>query len=215
MRSFVLLATVVVGMMLSGCSTLEVVPVPVESGVIDPAARSMTLSRDGITVTAAYEPIDLYSRTLTGVIAPFRVTVLNRTGSELPVDHESFLLLDEKNRQYHPLLPAKVKEMMTRDSYYLIPYPYVGFYYLEDYERSKFVTQESSNIPYYYEVNPHEIFARAFPPGPIVPDAQVSGLVYFAMDPAQHTGVRLLFSRKGEPRNAASPFLAIPFQIKK
>lgn len=215
MRSCLCAVMITAVMMLAGCSTLEVVPLPVESGVIDPAARSLTLSREGITLTAAYEPIDLYSRALTGVVTAFRVTVVNRTTAELSVDHESFLLLDDGNRQYHPLLPATVKEILTRDSYYLIPYPYVGFYYLEDYEKSKFVTQESSNIPYYFEVQPHELFAKAFPAGPIVPGAEVTGLIYFAIDPAQRTGMKLLFNRKGEPRTAASPFMALPFQIRK
>lgn len=200
---------------LAGCSSIQVVPAPVASGVIDPEGRSLTLSRDGITLTAAYEPIDLYSRTLSGVVSAFRVTLENRTESELQIDHESFLLLDGSNRQYHPLLPAQVKEMMTRDSYYLIPYPYVGFYYLEDYEKSRFITREGSSIPYYYEVNPHEIHSRAFQYTSIVPGAGSSGLVYFAVDPAQHSELRLLFFRKGHARSISSAFLTVPFLIKK
>lgn len=215
MRTLAVVSVLVSSLLLGGCSTLQVIPVPVESGTIDQATRSLTITRDGITLTASYEPLEQNSPSLGGMVGSFLVTVKNATESELMVDVDSFLLIDDAGKQYHPLLPAQVKEILTRDSYYLIPYPYVGFYYLEDYERSRFVTRESSSIPYYFEVNPSVVFARSFSYGAVIPGAEVTGLVHFAISPERHKGMRLLFFKKGMPRSVSSPFIALPFSVAK
>jgi hypothetical protein len=199
---------------LSGCAGFKVVPQPVESGTIDLKENSVKVSQKGIAVTAAYEPIELYSQNLTGYVAAFRVTVDNGTASELIMEPDSFMLLDDQNRQYFALMPAKVKELLTKDTYYLIPYPYVGFYYLEDYEKSSFVSRQSSSMPYYYEVHPEELFSKAFSLGPIIPNANVTGLVYFKIDPAEHKQLKLLIYKKGTPKTAPADF-TIPFSIQK
>ena len=111
-------------------------------------------------------------------------------------------------------MPAKVKELLTKDTFYLIPYPYVGFYYLEDYEKSTYTNRQSSNFPYYYEVHPEEIFSKAFALGPIIPQANVTGLVYFKLDPAEHKQLKLQVYKKGTPKTAPADF-TIPFAVQK
>jgi hypothetical protein len=199
---------------LSGCGGFKVVPQPVESGIIDTKENSVKVSKQQVSVTAGYEPIELYSQNLTGYVAAFRISVENGTENELVIEPDSFVLLDEQNRQYIALMPAKVKEILTKDSYYLIPYPYVGFYYLEDYEKSSFVSKQSSSMPYYYEVHPEELFAKAFSLGTIIPNASVNGLVYFKIDPAEHKQLKLLIYKKGTPKTAPADFM-IPFAIQK
>jgi len=206
---FVLLMTA-----LSGCGGFKVVPQPVESGVIDVKENSVKVIRQNVAVTAVYEPIELYSQNLTGYVAAFRVSIDNGTDTELIIEPDSFMLLDDQNQQYFALMPAKVKEILTKDSYYLIPYPYVGFYYLEDYEKSTMVSTQSSSLPYYYEVHPEELFAKAFSLGTIIPHASVSGLVYFKIDPAEHKQMKLLVYKKGTPKSAPADFM-IPFAVQK
>jgi hypothetical protein len=199
---------------LSGCGGFKVVPQPFESGIVDVKDNSVKVSRQNVTVTANYEPIELYSQNLTGLVAAFRVGVENGTDSELIIEPDSFMLLDDQNRQYIALMPAKVKEILTKDTYYLIPYPYVGFYYLEDYAKSTIVSTQSSSLPYYYEVHPEELFVKAFSLGTIIPNASVSGLVYFKIDPAEHKQMKLLVYKKGTPKSSPADFI-IPFAIQK
>lgn len=201
-------------MLMTACSTLKIVPLAIDNATIDTKENSLKVASAGVSVTAAHEPIELYSQNLVGYVTAFRVTVGNDTEGEVAVEQDSFILLDEQNHQYFSLMPAKVKEILSKDSYYLIPYPYVGFYYLEDYEKSNFINRQSSNLPYYYEVHPQEIFSKAFPLGQILPNAKVTGLVYFNIDPAQHTKLKLYFYKKGTPKTAP-PDTVLPFSVQK
>lgn len=199
---------------LAGCGGFKVVPMGGAAGVIDQKENSLKVSNQHISVSAVYEPIELYSQNLTGYVTAFRVTVENDTDNEIALDPDSFVMLDERKQQYFALLPAKVKELLTKDTFYLIPYPYVGFYYLEDYEKSTITSRQASSFPYYYEVHPEELFSKAFPLGPIIPKANVSGLVYFKVDPAERKQLTLLVYKKGTPKSAPADF-TLPFNVQK
>jgi hypothetical protein len=158
--------------------------------------------------------MEIVSYNLEGSVASFLVTVENRTDKELPIDTDSFLLVDNEGRQYFPLTPDKVKEIISRDTYYLIPYPYVGFYYLEDYERSTAENRMSSDQPYFYELYPQDIYTKALPAGTVIPRAKVFGLVYFRIDMEGKQGISLKFYKKGTPKSG-SPDFDFPFKIVK
>lgn len=209
-----LLITILLLTTLSGCGGFKVVPMATTSGVINAKDNSLKVVNNNVSVTASYEPIELYSQNLTGYVAAFRVNVENDTESEIAIEPDSFVLLDEKNQQYFALMPAKVKELLTKDTFYLIPYPYVGFYYLEDYEKSTMTSRQNSSFPYYYEVHPEEIFSKAFALGPIIPKANVTGLIYFKIEPADHTQLKLLVYKKGTPKSAPAD-LTLPFTVQK
>ncbi|QSV47440.1 hypothetical protein JZM60_13985 [Geobacter benzoatilyticus] len=198
---------------ISGCS-LKVVPQQVSQGVIDPADNSQTVTRDGIAVKVANSDREMYSYNLDGTVTAFDVTIHNQTRQEISFGTDSFVLLDDQNRQYLPLTPERVKEIVSRDSYYLIPYPYVGFYYLEDYERTSSYTDTGSQLPYYYEVYPQDIYTRALNASAIIPGAKAEGLVYFRIDLASTKEMKLLVFRKGTPKSAAPDF-TFPFLISK
>ena len=197
-------------LLLSGC-TMKVVPEPVETGLIDPRDNSQTVVKGDMAITVRSSDTELYSYNLEGTVAAFYVTVDNKGTQESNIDKDSFLLIDNDKRQYFPLTPEKVKEIISRDSYYLIPYPYVGFYYLEDYERSTYYSTFYSEVPY-YELYPQDIFTRALPEGSVIPGAKVSGLVYFRIDLNDKKRVSLLFYRKGTPKSSQPDFI-FPFRV--
>ena len=199
--------------LLTGCS-LKVLPVPVASGTIDPQTNSQTITRDGIAITVGSTEPEFFTNNLSGAIAAFSVQIANRTDGEIAFDIDSFLLLDAAGRQYFPLTPEKVKEIISRDTYYLIPYPYVGFYYLEDYERASAINSMSSQLPYFYEVYPQDIATRALHTGTIIPQATVAGLLYFRIDLEATSEVKLLAFRKGASKSAPPDFV-FPFRISK
>lgn len=207
LAAFLLLAFFIV----SGCA-LKVIPEPADSGVINSKDNSQTITRNGVSLTVNNSDTEIDSYNLEGTVSAFQVTIDNQSEQEVAVDTEDFLLLDSDGRQYYPLTPEKVKEIISRDSYYLIPYPYVGFYYLEDYQKAYFNNQFDSQVPYYYEVYPQDIYTKALPGGTIIPHAKVSGLVYFKIEMRGKRGVKLLVYRKGASKSSPPEF-AFPFRI--
>ncbi|HEX5774162.1 MAG TPA: hypothetical protein VFY07_07540 [Geomobilimonas sp.] len=201
----------IVAMILGGCS-LKVVPEQTGTGVINTTENSQTLVRDGLSITVKSSDVDLRDYNLEGSVSAFSVLIDNRTDNEVSFGNDSFVLLDNENRQYLPLTPEKVKEMLSRDSYYLIPYPYVGFYYLEDYAKSSSYNEFSSNAPYYYDLYPQDIYTKALTGESIIPKAKVTGLVYFKIDLSTVKGVKLLVFKKGTSRSSAPDF-TFPFKI--
>lgn len=212
MRTLALLSLCAV-LVLSGCS-LKVVPQQVPQGVIDPTDNSQTVTRDGIAVKVANSDREMNSYNLDGTVTAFDVAIHNQTDHEIGFATDSFVLLDGQNRQYLPLTPERVKEILSRDSYYLIPYPYVGFYYLEDYERTSAYNATGSQLPYYYEVYPQDIYTRALNASAIIPGATAEGLVYFRIDLAATKEMKLLVFRKGSSKSS-SPDFTFPFLISK
>lgn len=198
---------------LTGCS-LKVVPQQVPQGVINPADNSQTVTKDGIAVKVANSDREMVSYNLDGTVTAFDVTIHNQTEREVGFGVDSFVLLDDQNRQHLPLTPERVKEMVSRDSYYLIPYPYVGFYYLEDYERTSYFTETGSQLPYYYEVYPQDIYTRALNAATVIPGAKAEGLVYFRIDLAATKEMRLLVFRKGASKSSPPDF-TFPFTVSK
>ncbi|WP_298269351.1 hypothetical protein [Geobacter sp.] len=198
---------------LSGCA-MKVIPQPVAQGVVDPSDNSQTITKDGVSIKVANSDTEIVAYNLENVVTAFSVSIHNQTDHEVAFDTDSFLLLDDQKHQHFPLTPAKVKELVSRDSYYLIPYPYVGFYYLEDYEKTSFYNATNSQLPYYYEVYPQDIYTRALNAGSIIPGAKAAGLVYFRIDLSSVKEVTLLVYRKGASRSAPPDFM-FPFVIKK
>jgi hypothetical protein len=201
-----------IGLTLLPACALKVIPQPIEAGIINAADNSQRVTKGGIAITARVADTELSSYNLEGTVTAFSVQIDNQTSSEVPFDTNSFLLLDDQARQYFSLTPEKVKEMLSKDSYYLIPYPYVGFYYLEDYEKSSFYNTYNSQLPYFYEVYPQDIYTKALQSGSIIPKAKVAGLVYFKIDLNGKKGVKLLVYKKGTAKSAAPDFV-FPFKI--
>jgi hypothetical protein len=93
-----------------------------------------------------------------------------------------------------------------------MPYPYVGFYYLEDYEKSSFYNRFTTDRPYFYEVYPQDIYTKAIPSGSIIPKAKVAGLVYFRIDLEGKKTVALKVYKKETSKSAPADFV-FPFKI--
>lgn len=213
MKISALFMGMIVAVMLGGCS-LKVVPEQTGTGVINVAENSQTITRDGLSITVKSSDVDLRDYNLEGAVSAFSVLIDNRTDHEVSFGNDSFVLLDNENRQYLPLTPEKVKEILSRDSYYLIPYPYVGFYYLEDYAKSSSYNEFSSNAPYFYDLYPQDIYTKALAGESIIPKAKVAGLVYFKIDLSTVKGVKLHVFKKGTSRSSAPDF-TFPFKIEK
>jgi hypothetical protein len=200
--------------LLSGCASVKVVPDQVPDGVINLKENSQTFTRNNLTVTVSPADTDMLNYNIEGMVASFNVEIQNAGENEVIFDKESFVLIDSDRRQYYPLTPDKIREMMAKDTYYLLPYPYVGFYYLEDYELAQFKNSTSSNLPYYFELRPQDLYTKALPVEPIIPNARIKGLLYFHTDIHSLTSFTINVYRKGASKSAPPDFI-FPFKVVK
>ncbi len=196
-----------------GCG-VAVVPKPTPSAVLNPADNSLTEAKDGVSVTARVQDLEVAPYEMVDNITSFYIVIDNGSGQEISLPLESFLLIDDEGNQYRPIEPGNIQEVVSRDSTYLIPYPYVGYYYLEDKEKSAFFNTFSSSLPYYAENYPQDIYTEALPSGTVIPGAKISGLVYFVIDLATRSGIELRVYRPGTPETAPSDY-KFPFSIEK
>jgi hypothetical protein len=198
---------------LAGCS-IKIVPEPVSPGIINEKERSITISRDGVVVTVAPADTDMINYNLESMVASFSVEIQNNGDKEILFDNESFILIDSNKRQYYSLTPEKMRQMLAKDTYYLLPYPYVGFYYLEDYEQAAFKNSTNSNLPYYFEIRPQDIYTKALPAEAIIPNAKIKGLIYFNVDIEALTSFRINLYTKGASKSSDPSFI-FPYRVVK
>jgi len=213
MKHFSLLFLLLISF-IGGCSSVKVIPEQVPAGVINLKENSQTVSRDNLVITVAPADTDMVNYNIEGMVASFNVDIQNNSAREVTFDHESFVLIDSNRRQYYPLTPEKIREMMAKDTYYLLPYPYIGFYYLEDYALAQFKNSTSSNLPYYFELYPQELYTKALPVSPVIPQARISGLIYFQVDIRSLTSFAVNVYKKGNSKSAPPDFI-FPYKVVK
>lgn len=206
---FIILALTI----LAGCS-VKIVPEPVPAGTINEKENSITLSKEGTVVTISPADPGMLNYNLEGMVASFNVEIRNNGDREISFDTDSFILIDSNKRQYYALTPEKIRQMLAKDTYYLLPYPYVGFYYLEDYELAAFKNSTNSNLPYFFELRPQDIYTRALSSEAIIPNANIKGLVYFNVDIETLASFRINLYRKGGSKSSEPDFI-FPFKVVK
>lgn len=208
-----LLATLAVAAMLSGCG-VHIVPQPVPGAIVNPADRSLTAQAKGVTVSARVQDLEVAPYRFENNVASFYIAVVNGTSAPLTLQSGSFVLLDDEGTQYNPLPPSSIPEVIGRDSAYLIPYPYVGFYYMEDFEKYGFFNTFTSALPYYAENAPQDVVTRALRVEGLLPGARAGGEVYFAVDLATRKTFELRLYLPSTPPTEPADF-TFPFRVEK
>lgn len=198
----------------SGCSSIKVIPEPVENGIINAADNSQTISKNGIQIKTNVSESAINAYNLEGTVTALQLTIANTSSNEVAFSDDSFVLVDDRGLQYALLTPERVRELIKKDSYYLMPYPYVGFYYLEDFQKTSFYNRFNTSLPFYYELYPQDLFTKSLPFTAIIPGMKVEGLVYFKIDPSAHQQIKLYIYRKGVSKSAPPEFI-FPFKIVK
>ncbi len=207
LTAFCLLLTVI-----AGCS-VRVIPKG-GAGYTVTAGNSLTAEKDGLRLTVGVQELEVAPYRMVDNITSFRVEIDNRTGHELGIPLDSFVLIDDQGRQYRPIRPEKIQEIVKKDASYLIPYPYVGYYYLEDRETSGQYDTFTSNRPYYSQNYPQDIFTQALPEDPVLPEAKIAGLVYFVVDLTGKKSFEFRVYLPGE-KQKREPDFRFPFVVEK
>jgi hypothetical protein len=196
----------------SACS-VSVSPIATPTGIINPADNSLTETHDGVSFTVKLDQLSYGPYQQVDNITSFHVNIDNQTESPISFPSSAFLLKDGDGRQYRSITPERVREIVSKDSVYLIPYPYVGYYYLEDQATVAFDNTFSSSLPFYAEYHPQDIFTQALSEDPVLKDSKASGLVYFIADLGRTNYAELLIFSNQE--TSGEPLLKFPFAIEK
>lgn len=202
----------------SGCSvSTKAVPVNLPGAIIDEKAGSVTLEKEGVQASVQMVDWNYFPYNLTNYFSPFAITIKNKTPQVLNFDTANFVMYDEDKTQYGAYAPKDVYNITSGELYYLIPYPYVGVYMYEGYRQFPTVGyREYPPIgvagPQLYEVYPRDVYSQALPFGPLNPDAQLKGLVYFKGNITNFKKVRVVITAV-KPDGQKVEF-DLPFEIK-
>jgi len=196
----------------SACS-VSVSPIATPTGIINSEEKSLTETNDGVSFTVKLDQLSVAAYELVDNITSFHVNINNQTESPISFPSTAFLLKDGNGQQYRSITPERVREIVSKDSVYLIPYPYVGYYYLEDQARVAYQDTFSSSLPFYAEYHPQDIFTRALTEEPVLKNSQASGVVYFIADLERTNYAELLIFPNLEA--SGEPLLKFPFAIEK
>lgn len=161
----------------------SVKPVASPTGTINPDDGSITEERAGVAFTVRLDQLSVAGYQSVDNVIAFHVLIDNRTDRPVSFPPKAFLLKDGSGLQSRSVPPERVREIVSKDTVYLIPYPYVGYYYLPDQQRMAHVQEFSSSLPFYAEYHPQNIFTQALTEESILAHAKAAGLVYFLADP--------------------------------
>lgn len=167
--------------LMSGCSA-KIVPRQVAGGVLDLKAGSQAIDKNDISISVRVQDLTYAPYRQVDNITSFYFDVQNRSSQPWSFPSEAVRLVASDGRQFSPVTPMQVKEMVSRDLPYMVPYPYVGYYYLEDAQRGSHFNTFTSNLPYYASNHPQDIFTQALPTDSIEPGNRIAGLIYFVCD---------------------------------
>lgn len=167
---------------LSGCAGISVVPDPDNTGQINAQDMSIRQTDNELTLTARVQDLEVRPYQMRQNICSFYVEIRNDRQQSVSFNADRFLLTDEQGNQYRPIIPEKITKMVAELDPYLIPYPYLGYYYESDAESAKLENQFNSQVTYFPTKDARAITAEALPEGNIVSGHQISGLIYFLAD---------------------------------
>lgn len=200
-------------LVLVGCG-VKVVPKPTATAILDPTTNALTWTAKGVTMSVKLVDQDVARTQMIDRVASFAVTVGNQTGKELTLPLSAYVLLDDQGNQVRPITPEELLRIVSRESFYLIPYPYFGYYYLEDRAKLSSFNTFTSPLPYFPETHPQAILTEALPTSPILPGAKVSGLVYFLVDLEKKQQIEFRAYLPGADTSVVPDF-SFPFSIEK
>lgn len=200
--------------LLTACASMVIRPVPQTNSQIDTNGQRIVQTVKGVELAAKLHEISVRPSPAQQNYCSFWVEVSNRRNVLLPLSYSDFLLIDAQGRQYQAADPAELVETLTDTSAYLIPYPYVGFYYLEDSIRSQQNTQFRSEKSYFSSRRPEYLKMEAIQSVDVLPAAKVVGAIYFPAELRTMTGFQLRYQLGALP--GQKPYqMSLPFAVEK
>ena len=202
-RCLPLLACVLI---VTGCAGIRWVPLP-DGAAVDPAARSATQSRDGVTITVQASAWRGSPAALESYVTPLAFHVVNGGAQVLLMRGEDLVLFDEQRRQSTPLPPERVAAMFwsaVAPAGVNLALSVEASSTVRPIRHRPFLHDPFFWPPWWWEPWPppervDDVFLQALPLGRVYPGAQVRGFVYFTrVDPtARHLTLHVGYAWEG------------------
>jgi hypothetical protein len=199
---------------LTGCATTRIIPQPQPGSLIDQDGQRINQTLEGVMVSVQVHESSVRPSPAEQNYASFWVEVSNQRNVQLPLRYSDFLLIDEQGLQYQPVDPEELVDILTDSAAYLIPYPYVGFYYLQDSLRARLDTDFRSEGRYFASRRPEFLAREALPSINLLPGAKVAGAVYFAAELRTMNSFQLRY-QIGQLAGQKSYYMTLPFIVEK
>jgi hypothetical protein len=115
-------------------------------------------------------------------VSSFWVEIENLRDVKLPVSPADFVLITDEGRQVASYDPDELLELTKPAVPYLVPYPYLGYYYLQDAERGFARNSQLSDASFYSSRRPEQIHQNALKAQAVYPSATLVGAIYFPVE---------------------------------
>lgn len=188
---------VFLALLLSACG-VQVVPRTSAQFSLGADKATVTATENGLTLSAKVQDLDFGPYTGENNITAFYVKITNNSHEERTVPLAAFTLFDQDRKVYRPLESDRVTALTRQEANYLIPYPYVGFYYLQDSTDFDYSTQSASSLAYSPKSTSASVEAYALPVGSIPSGAHIAGMLFFNIDLYEKKFVDLTMQLPGE-----------------
>lgn len=163
--------------LLSSCGA-KLVPVQTTDVTLDLKDNSL-ISQKGtykLEVKIVPQSYAFYGMEDTFII--FNVKLENVSKEAVNIAPDDFILLDDKSHQVNTMLVQDVAKIVEQNLFYLIPYPYIGYYSEgQNYYEGRYLYNPGA--PHAYSVSPKDLYIDAFPFGNVLPNAHIKGNIYF------------------------------------
>lgn len=168
-------------LLLAGCG-VQVVPRSSAQVSLGADKETVTTTVHGLTFSAKVQDLDFGPYTGENNITAFYVKITNDSKKERTVPLAAFMLFDQDRKVYRPLESDRVTALTRQEANYLIPYPYVGFYYLQNSTDFDYATQSASSLAYSPQKSSLSAENYALAVGSIPSGAHIAGMLFFNID---------------------------------
>lgn len=171
-------------------------PVPGEGVSYDPKEEMLSAEKEDIKMEVKIAPQSYSFYGMEDNFIIFYVKMENKGDREVEVNTEDFVILDDKMHQVYAMKVDEVAKIIEQNLFYLIPYPYIGFYSEgQNYYEGRYLYNPGA--PHTYPVSAKEIYLDAFPYGKVLPKANIKGKIYFKKRLSEAKKINLRALRRG------------------
>lgn len=168
--------------LLSACAEVRFIPQPQMGAAVDLNSLAVSQQQDSMTVSVRVGDARVRPTPGEKNYCSFWIEVSNQRNLLLSLSYADFTLRDAAGHQFPAQAPDQLVALLTAETPYLVPYPYVGYYYLGDAERARAADQFRSEASYATSRRPEYIKIDALPEGDVLPRSKVAGMIYFPAD---------------------------------
>lgn len=196
----------------AGCGGRVIPLAPSGEALIYSSDRSIAIERDGVLVRVRVQD-PVLSAFGTDPFCSFHILFKNSTYKGFRISTEHFVIEDDSGRVHKALRPQVLQALLSPQTQYLLPYPYIGYYYLPKIEMARANVQFESPLKYSGNEHGRDILEEALPEGPVLPAKQVEGLIYFPLDLLALREFRLKIFLN--PSGGGTPDWTFPFLVER